>query len=64
MNKNLIALAVAAAASTGATAAEIAKNDNASLEMGGRVEAKASALGGLRVLLTLPYTSPQQRKAA
>ena len=42
MNKNLIALAVAAAASTGATAAEIAKNDNASLEMGGRVEARLS----------------------
>ncbi|MBD1555597.1 porin [Vibrio sp. S9_S30] len=42
MNKKLIALAVAAAASTGATAAEIAKNDNASLEMGGRVEARLS----------------------
>ncbi|BDU36169.1 porin [Vibrio nigripulchritudo] len=43
MNKKLIALAVAAAASTtSATAAEIAKNDNASLEMGGRVEARLS----------------------
>jgi outer membrane protein OmpU len=40
MNKKLIALAVVAAA--GATAAEIAKNDNASLEMGGRVEARPS----------------------
>jgi len=47
MNKKFIALAIAAAAaSTGATAAEIAKNDTSSLEMGGRVEARLAIQDG------------------
>lgn len=47
MNKKFIALAIAAAATaTGASAAEIAKNDTSSLEMGGRVEARLALQDG------------------
>lgn len=47
MNKKFIALAIAAAATaTGASAAEIAKNDTSSLEMGGRVEARLAIQDG------------------
>lgn len=46
MNKKLIALFVAAAASTSVTAAEVAKTDNATLEIGGRAEARMAFKDG------------------
>ncbi|MGB1230515.1 MAG: sensor histidine kinase [Holosporaceae bacterium] len=49
---------------TGQTGLGLSIVQSLAQQMGGRVEAKASPLGGLRVLLTLPYTSPPQREAA
>ncbi|USD64783.1 porin [Vibrio sp. SCSIO 43136] len=46
MNKKMIALVVAAAASTGATAAEVAKTEDSSLAIGGRIEARLAIQDG------------------